>query len=361
MKGIIKPDSPAPSGRLGGTSASPLRGGWLVLFLFPLLFFSSCDIDRETEDCWYNTRIIYRYNRENTTTENVLTEYIQSLDEYIFDEQGILVAINHLPGESCFGEYITETNLPEGRYTVITWGNKAAPSKVNKEQPGVTTKEEMMLYLDNPYIAAGNTAAMQNNSERLYYGYRTFSVAKYGVSRVYVDMSHSHCVLNITVRWKKAAEVPANTRDFYMLLKDVPSMYDFMPEFMFRAEGEASLHRPGEDLFPAVSSEQINYIPLVHSPDGLLTHRAGAVMGDRALQGQFVTYRYRNGSHPLLSIHTPASQVMKEIDLHAFFKALNIELDTNRRQEFDLLLLIDGGEVIVSLVTIDDWIDGGYL
>ncbi|PXV60100.1 fimbrillin-A associated anchor protein Mfa1/Mfa2 [Dysgonomonas alginatilytica] len=340
---------------------SPFGGFRGLLFLL-LIFFSSCDIDRQTEVCEYNARIIYRYNRENTTFENVLPMYIQSLDEYIFDEHDVLYAINRLPGISCFGKYVSEINLPPGKYTVITWGNKAEPSKVNKEQVGVTTKQEMMLYLDNPYVGTKSTDAMQSDSERLYYGYRTFTIEKYGVSKINVDMTHAHCVLDITVRWAKMAEAPTATAGYYMQLKEIACDYSFMPGFVFQG-GDANLHSPAYDTYPAGSSESICYMSRIYSADNLISHYTLGDMNTetRSLQSRFITYRYSDSSHQLLSIYLGGTRIMKEIDLAVFFNAMSIVLDTNRRQEFDLLLIIDGDNVTVSLVKIDDWDEGGYL
>lgn len=353
--------SPSPLPRLGFGERCLERlaevvGRALLVFL-AALSLTSCSIEPETEVCEFNTRLTYIYNRENTAA-SVLPIYIKTLDEYIFNQQDVLVMINRLPGISCFGEYVSEFNLPAGKYTVITWGNKATPSKVNKEQIGVTTRQEMMLYLDNPQ----EDESLQNDSERLYYGYRTFSVNEYGVSKVRVDMSHAHCVLNITVQWRKMAEAPTAAQGYYMLLKDIPSGYSFMPQYKFQS-GQTDVHDPMLDTYPANSSQDICYMPLVHAADNLVNHRTWAEMNTetRTLQSRFITYRYKDSSHELLSVYLDDTQIMKEIDLAVFFQSMGIVLDTNRRQEFDLLLVIDGNNVTVSLIKIDDWDEGGSL
>ena len=348
---------------------SPLGGfrglSWVGLLL--LIFLSSCDIDRQTEVCEYNARIIYRYNRENTTSENVLPMYIQSLDEYIFDEHDVLYAINRLPGISCFGKYVSEINLPPGKYTVITWGNKAEPSKVNKEQIGVTTKQEMMLYLDNPYAgttyAAESTAEIQSDSERLYYGYRTFTIEKYGVSKINVDMSHAHCVLDITVRWKNEAETPDESANFHMTMEQIPSKDMFMPEFVSREE-IVGIHARAEDTYPSQTAEILHYIPQVFCLESLVGHHNAMRMDvARQLRGQFISYRYRNDSHELLTIYISGNPLAgKTLDLYTFFKAMKIDLDKSLRQEYELLLEVDGDRITVTMMTdIADWNEGGNL
>ncbi|MBD8347747.1 FimB/Mfa2 family fimbrial subunit [Dysgonomonas sp. HGC4] len=345
--------------RLGGVYMPPFGRDWVVVLF---LFFSSCDIDGEAV-CEYNTRLIYRYNRENTTLENVLPEYIQSLDEYIFDQQGILVMINHLPGISCFGKYVSETNLPEGKYTVITWGNKAVQSKVNKEQVGITTKQEMMLYLDNPFTVSKSTAVMQGSSERLYYGYRTFSVEKYGVSKINIDMTHSHCVLNITVRWKKVAEGPDYASNFHMTIEQIPAQYMFMPEFVSRNE-TVETYAQAEDIWPSQSAAILHYIPQVLLQEVLVSHYNTMRMDvARQLRGQFVTYRYRNNSHELLTIYIDGNRLAgKTLDLYTFFKTIKIDLDKTLRQEYELLLEVDGDRITATMLSnTTGWNEGGYL
>lgn len=331
----------------------------VVVLLF-LILLSSCDFEDEAPVCKYNTRIIYRYNRENTSAQNVLPTYIHSLTEYLFDERGILYAISTLPGASCFGEYVSETNLPPGKYTVIAWGNKSTQSKVNTEQIGVTTREEMMLCLNTLYAA---DPTFQSDSERLYYGYTTFSINEFGVSKVIVDMTHSHCVLNITVRWKKESERPAETSSFHMTIRQIPSNYMFMPEFLAIPDKPIQVHTPDIDKFPAQTAEILNYIPQVLWQQALVKHFNTMRMDvAKELRGQFITYRYRNDSHVLLTIYIDGKPLAgKTMDLLTFFKSMQIDLDKTLKQEYDILLEIDGDQITVSLITdIDeDWDDGG--
>lgn len=337
-----------------------IRSLYIFALAMSTMLLTACDINDDVEECQYNTRLIYQYDREYTASTNVLSQYVQSLDEYIFDANGVLVQINKLPGYSCFGKYVSETNLPEGKYSVITWGNMGDFSKVNQAQIGVTKREDMLLNLDNAYSPLRATA-YQSNSEKLYYAYRTFSVEKYGVSKVEVDMSHSHCVLDITVRWKKAEETPASG-NYYMLLKQLPTQYAFMPEYKFK-DKHVAIHKPEEDEFPKDTDETLYFITTVYGSQQLKTYRQDVVMnGGRLLNTQFVSYRYRSNSHELLSIYAAdGTQVMKEIDLYRFFRDMDIELDTNLRQEFQINIEIDGNTVIVSLVEVGDWDEGGTI
>jgi hypothetical protein len=52
---------------------------------------------------------------------------------------------------------------------------------------------------------------------------------------------------------------------------------------------------------------------------------------------------------------------MKEICLQDFFKEMHIDLDTDLRQEYNLMFEIDGDKVTISFIETDDWDDGGIL
>lgn len=332
----------------------PLWGGWMGLII--MFLFLSCSLEPDAAVCQFNTRLIYRYNRENTTADNVLPQFIQSLTEYVFDQRGVLYAIHTLPGTSSFGKFVSETNLPQGKYTVIAWGNEATPSSINREQIGTTTKQEMMIYLDNAY-----NASLQSNAERLYYGYRTFTIEKYGVSKVNVDMTHAHCVLNITVKWKNSAEAPANTGNFYLRLRNIAPQQGFMPQYTFRGNTLIG-YTPSVDTYLHSPTTIRHNIPVVDMLSPLLNHRTTATMSyEQVLSGEFVTYRYCNHANQLLSLWAGNTQLMKEVDLQRFFRDSGIELDTNLRQEFDIQIEIDGNKVVASLVEIADWEEGGSL
>lgn len=54
----------------------------------------SCSLDYpNARKCDRPVTLSYRYNREKPSGGNVLPQYINSLEEYIFDEGGVLVAV----------------------------------------------------------------------------------------------------------------------------------------------------------------------------------------------------------------------------------------------------------------------------
>jgi hypothetical protein len=311
------------------------------------------------EVCDYNVEIAYLYNRENTTNENVLGEYIGSLTEYIFDGDGILYAMREVPEDECVGGLTSQQWLPPGDYSLITWGNRTGINSVNDARVGVTHRRDMELLPDNPFAGA---AAMQENGDRLYYTYRTFSVAEHGISHVKAFMVHSHLVLKFRIVWKRSAQAPDNTEDFYSELTELPSLYGFMPEFVFN--GRNGLHHPAEDLYESQATLRYLYIPTVYGKTQtgrILNHRRDVALNDyREVNGELVAYRLRNDTDLTINLHSESrGEIMREVNLgDEFFRANGIELDRNLRQEFSILITIDGDNIEVSSLEIADWDEG---
>jgi hypothetical protein len=193
----------------------------------------------------------------------------------------------------------------------------------------------MEMYIDTVTGARGD-------SERLFYGHREFSVGEWGASRVDVDMTRAHCMLSFTIWWRDAAKAPAGTGDFYLLLRDLPSRYGFFPGYC-TGDGEV-----------------INYVPVVHDDEGLVTRRVAAGMLDKTLRAGLVTYRLTGESHPVLSVHDGNTTLVGAIDLHEFFAGLEIRLDEVLKQEYQIGIEIGGDRVVAFLLTatLSEWSDG---
>jgi hypothetical protein len=337
-----------------------------------LLAISSCNITDDPGYCCYNARLEYRYHRNGATGENEIGYYIRSLREYIFDGDDILAKVSDYSLPHGVSEFFTEQTLRPGRYSVITLGNKGENELVGLHglaagaEVGVTTREELMLTLSNPQIATGDepyavdAPQVQGRSDRLYYGYRSFSVSEFGVSRTAVDMTHAHCILNITARWMDRSGHPRPGEQYTFMLRQAPSKYRFLPEFLVTGGWDPGEFDPEGEVFPARDRRNINYIPQVIREDRVC-HTVPGSVNRKDLYGQTVTFRYRSDSHVLLSIWAQAGRVMKEIDLYRFFREYGISLDYSLCQEYSLIVEIDGDNVRLSLVTVDDWEDGGEL
>lgn len=315
--------------------------------------------------CEYNVQLRYNYNRENTSSLNVLTDYVSKLDEYIFDSDGVLFAVNPLQKDKCTGEWISELELPAGRYSVITWGNLHTTCNISQAQVGITRREEMLLTLNNPCAIY---TGYQNNSDPLFYGYRTFTVTAKDISRIRVDMLHSHLVIKYRVIWRGT---PPNTAgDYQMRLRQNPSEYTFMTEFISR-DNECREHIPSDDdEYNRICSKTMHYIPRVLQSN-VLSHRVNSSIDvDQRVEGEIVAFRLRNGTPAILSFYeiipTRAGyserKMMNDVDLSSYFSYHEVNLDHELRQEYPMEFIIgEDGTVTVLPLSISDWDEGGML
>ena len=324
-----------------------------VTVLCTMTLAASCTLDGELAECPYNVRLEYWYTGSGTA--NVLPDYIRSMREFVYDENGILRQVNDLVDRNkiLYGEF----TLGPGKYTLVNWANLDTASHVNTFEIGKNTIDEMKLYLDNPYSQTKSTASWHKNSEKLYYGHTTFSVQGQGVSRQRIDMVHSHCKLNIMVKWKGRA--PANTRNFVMTLKDIPSSYQFRPG----SEIKGSPHSYYDETDETVTRSGVFYYIPGKADAPTVHHRIDVKMEiTGSVSGEFVTYRLTNDTHPVFCLYAGDSPVIKEIDLWKYFRTMQIDLDNNLRQEFDLVVEVDpSGGIIVSSAIVMDWNDGGNI
>ncbi|MDR2475794.1 MAG: FimB/Mfa2 family fimbrial subunit, partial [Bacteroidales bacterium] len=296
----------------------------LICILLGLLTFSSCILDDEN-DCCYNVQLEYRYQRYATLGNNELGFYVGKLREYVFNGQDLLVAVNDYLVPHGNDAFFSEQSLLPGRYTVIAIGNKNGSEAITIEQIGVTTRQEILVRLtdvqENPN--ALRTKKLMNDhrlpdepeitevhgrSDRLYYGYRTFMVNEYGISRIAMDMTHAHCVLGVTVRWIDASGHPMAGETYNLTLRQVPSLSRFMPEFLVTNALDAGTFEAETETFPSNDHRRINYIPGLSRVLQVCHTVDGSVNGN-VLYGEFISFRYRSDSHVLLSIYSSTERV----------------------------------------------------
>lgn len=330
----------------------------IVLALVLIMSLGSCIGDLEPGICEYNTRIVYRYDRENTAKENVIGDYIGSLDEYIYDSEGRLATLRRITE----GFYASELQLPTGRYTVVTWGNITSKSAVMPPAGKGQTPADIWLYPANPTRSGDGK---QDNGDRVYYGYRTFSVEENNTSRVYVDMEHAYCQLSLNIIWKDQTVGMNNGILYIAELSGVPSRTSFYPEYNFK-DGIAAPYSQADERFPVIwDAGKCSYLPLVNGiQEPLVYSRSFTRTGDQG-NVEFLTqrFRFRTDTEPLeLAIYLPdGSLACKKIDLYKYFKELKYMLDTHRRQEFRITMQLENGRVVLSEINILDWTDGGNL
>ncbi len=306
-------------------------------------FLFSC-IAEDLEEC-FNVQITYRYTREGTT-KNIYHGYIHSLNEYIFDNKGILCKVNTLP----MNKSISTHKLLPGEYSLISWANQDNISKISNINVGETNKEELLMYLDKQ---------INTNSEKLFYSYRTFRINTNGISYIHSDMVQAYCLLNMSIRWR--SNPPDNSKDLYLVYKQVPYAYSSIPSFVFE-KNSWSAYAIDADDYPNKSDDKIYYTPNTLTEENMITYRQDIKINvDKKVNATFITYRYRNDSPLLLSLYWGDEQIMKEIGLERFFREMKIDLNKTLFQEYDIEIEIDGDNVNVSFVNINDWGEGGVI
>ena len=301
----------------------------LINLFFPVfLALSGCNIDGELAECPYNVRLEYWYTADGF--DNLLPNYVYTLHEYLFDSEGILCQTAFRAVKSGI---FTEMMLPPGDYTLVTWGNIDTASLAAPLQTGQTTLSEIQLYTDKA-----------TDTEPLYYSSHAFSVGEMGITRKRVDLLHCHLKLGVTVRWETTP--PSDKGDFRMTLSGICPVYGFVPEYHLNS----------------LAGKEVG-VPHRPEPAAYTTHRTKGKMNiSREVEGTFYTYRLHDTDHPVFRLWSGSDPVIREIDLYRYFRTMQIDLDRNYRQEFNLLMVVDAdGNVTVSALSAGDWIDGGTI
>ncbi|MDL2278946.1 FimB/Mfa2 family fimbrial subunit [Parabacteroides sp. OttesenSCG-928-G07] len=320
-----------------------------------MILLASCELQPDLPICDYSIQLEYWLSE--SAQKNELHQYVKAIDEYIFDEYGILFQINRVESRAYNKNFVSEVDLPAGKYSVVSWANVSASSKAVGVEVGKTHINDLMLNLNNP---VNTTYNIHEHSERLYQGYRTFSVREHGVSQVRVYMSHAHCILEVIVKWTN--NTPPDTENFYMTLRDVKDTYAFTPAYkVFGNTINGFEYAEEQHLITDKERRYYLTVPNVGSRD--ISHVQQAKMDiTRNVSGRFSCYRLSNNTHPLFRLYAGDTPLMREIDLHKYFQNMGIELDTNLKQEFAIIIEIGENDVIrVTPVVISDWNNGGEI
>lgn len=297
---------------------------------------TACSFGDEPSVCPYNVRMEYWY--AGSSAENALPTYVDNIRQYLFDEDGNLLASTTLRGDSITG---WNADLKDGTYTLVVWGNLG---EEGKEATTVTTKSDYnMNEMKLSAITSGVPPGYRGNTARLYYGTSAFTLKGGATERQRIYLSHAHAALNITVQWR-TAEKPPLDGTWRMRLKGIPALYDF-------TGGTEQTVPSGNGVYTIPrSNKTVTY------------HETRAAMNyDYEVTGEFVTYRYTAGTHELWSLWRDGEQVIRDLDLSLFFAKLPMDMDRNMEQEFDLLITVYENEIKVTQSTASDWAEGGSI
>ena len=112
----------------------------LYTYILLIVILSACDIDAPLPDCDYNARLEYWY--VFTGTDNEIPDYVDTMNEYLFDADGILRQVRSLEGDSLLAHELT---VSPGTYTLVSWGNLDGRSRIAPAIIGQTRLSEIRL------------------------------------------------------------------------------------------------------------------------------------------------------------------------------------------------------------------------
>lgn len=313
---------------------------------------NSCDIDAPLPDCDYNARLEYWY--VFTGTNNELPDYVDTMNEYLFDANGILRQVRLLEGDSLLAHELT---VAPGTYTLVSWGNLDTRSRIAPAIIGKTQLSEIRLKHTPTVETHGGASQSQSqsrnitspNTEPLYYATDILEVPRSGIIRKRINTTHAHALLRVTAKW--LSNTPPNTDDFLFTLRGIPAAAGF------DVADRVSTSLPGYNT----SSATIYNIPRMDEST-LCDHSAKATMRpNRTVTGDLMTYRYTDNTRLLFRIWAGDRPLIREVNLSEFFREMSIPFSRNIRQEFAITLQIDGDNISVLFTGISDWEDGGTI
>ena len=213
---------------------------------------------------------------------------------------------------------------------------------------------------------------MSGPSENLYHGYKTFTVKEQGISRVRVDMVHSHLRIRFRVTWKYSTAPERG--EYYALLESIPSQYALMPQYIYPAGSLECVEHDcdGHDLYPSNCNNVIHHIPLTcrkdesDAPVNVLTYRHDTkINADWEMWGEFTAYRIKTETQPVLHLLDMSGNSIlpggRSLDLQGYFDWYEYELDHTLKQDYIIDIVVEGTSVKMSTLTVGDWDEGGPL
>lgn len=317
-----------------------------LLPVFPLIAcfvitiaLTGCDIDNVLPDCNYNARLEYWYVL--TGSDNELPDYIQGIDEYLFDADGILRQVKQLEGDSLLGH---ELVVAPGTYTLVSWGNLDGRSRIAPAVVGETRLSEIRLE------HAGNTraSATYENKEPLYYATDILEVPRSGIIRKKVNTTHAHALLRVTAKWVR--DIPANTKNFTFTLDGIPA-----------AAGFEVATRVNTTIGGSTDGGLIYAIPKMDETRLCRQRTDASMRPNRTVTGDIQSYRYTDNTELRFRIWAGNEPLIREVNLSEFFRSMSVPFTRNIRQEFSIIITIDGDNISVSFAGVSDWEDGGTI
>ena len=220
------------------TSVRYFRG--LCQFLI-LLAITGCSlIEQGMNDCPTTTTILFTYKSDKGN--EILTDYITSVDAFIFDSEEMMVRHRKFTSSElrAFSGWHVD-DLPPGEYYVVCWGNVGDNSRMTdfsrdilpfsdfiiRIHPDVTTSGEQIYYapdMKHPHSAEGVATKVQSTTLTEHY----FKVVAYADNIKEMPFVRAHRTINVYVvdpceepEWWIQGTKLASEYDFYYRTRDV--------------------------------------------------------------------------------------------------------------------------------------------
>lgn len=261
--------------------------------------------------------------------EEVFSQYIHTMDHYLFDAQGRFVSMLPAGDVSLQSQRL---DLQPGTYTMVAIGN---PSDRVRLEGHLTEGLEGFLL----------SVLSQSGAEReafrcgeLYGGWSRFTVTAAPSQRFVTEMSNLHCQLDVRVEWELR---PPGVGDYRLVLWNVPCRYGMDSETLATVSGYA---------FPSDKGVRDRY-------------EVAVPLKSQTLTGSFVTLRYTSACVPSLRVFFGEEACTPELDLTRAFQQWGWSPDRETVQHYRIKVVIrsDGSVAVRPWVEgdVSDWIDGG--
>lgn len=307
-----------------------------------VIAMGACVQEDNPVDC-YNVNFQYRYYQPGDG--DLLLQHIQKAQHFLFRDGILQESFTHSGAAlKKFG-----LTLYPGNYTLVTWGNLNGNTTLSSLVPGKTRIDEVLLSVTSDF--PGDACGM---SDRLFFATKEFQVDKRTRQTHWVDYSHAHNVLNVTVRWRSRSPLERE-KEYQMYLRDTYEKHSFTPSH------NILLHADSNTRNESTEHQVVHTYPIHHGPTFIRQGISLVPNASRELKACFISLRYHNDQIPFFGLYDGDTPLFKEMDLTKVFTTFGWELTNNIRQEFTILIEVDGDKIYVSSAMVGDWEDGGSI
>lgn len=319
--------------RIHRVAAVPLG---LLVGLCLLLY--ACSLEDDRDECCLPGWGIFMEYRYMYQGEDVLSQYIHTLDHYLFDADGRFVTMLP-PGEQL---QFQPLELDVGSYTMVTIGNASERIVLDgHEEEGLDGFLLKVFEQERMQAMTDGGADWGFSCSELYAGVGQFTVSDEPSQRFLTQLSNIHCQLDVRVEWKVR---PPAVDDYRITLQNVPCCYNMDSKDFFAVGGHN---------FPSdVQEERSGYETIVP-------------LKSQTLTTSFVTLRYTSSCIPSLRVYLGSEAITPVLDLTRAFQqwGWNPDRDTVQHYRIRVTILSDGSVSVQPWTEgeVADWMDGGIL